>query len=91
MQTITLDADFPAKGQTTMAGRKLVHGQERKRLVNFLRTFNQIEARDGKVKVVNDLGDFKGQLVFDTETDPTMADAVAKVKDRVIELLEKEV
>lgn len=87
MQTVTLLADFPAKGQTKMANKMLVRGNERKRLRKLLKVMQEIEGRDGKVTVVPDLGNFKGQLIIAPLPGNNLPNSFAKIKQRVIDLL----
>lgn len=91
MQTVTLLADFPPKGQTKMTSRKLVRGNDRRNLQALLKGIRIIENRDGKVAVKDDPGNFKGQLVFTNAAVPGLNAALNKVKTRLLDLLSQKV
>lgn len=87
MQTVTLLAEIPPKGNTAMAGRLLVRGNERKRIKAFLKYLSELEARDGKVVVVEDPGNYHGQLFFDEEVVEGISGAASTLRERALSLL----
>ncbi len=91
MQTVSLLVDYPPKGQTKMAGKKLVRGNDRRNVQALLKRIRIVENRDGKVSVQNDPGNFKGQLVFTNSGNPGLNAALNKVKQRLLDLLAQQV
>lgn len=87
MQTVTLLAEIPPKGKSTMANRLLVRGNERKRIRAFLKYLSELEARDGKVVVVEDPGNFHGQLFFDDSVWTGITAAASTIRERALSLL----